>query len=59
MDHQYSYYSVFIASINPETKARVSIMYTIPEKDNKEDAKELRDLGLPVVTDFKEHIKSI
>lgn len=52
MDHQYSYYCVFIASINPETKARVSIMHTILEKDNKEDAQELRDLGLPVVTDF-------
>ncbi len=52
MDHQNSYYRVFIVSINPETKARVSIMYTIPEKDNEEEVQELRDLGLPVVTDF-------
>lgn len=49
--HEWSY-DVFIATYDEETGSYVRIEYTLPKKDNEEEIQELRDLGIPIITDF-------
>ncbi len=45
-------YDVFVLSYDSKTGSVVKIQYILPEDDNEEEVQELRELGIPVITDF-------
>lgn len=47
-------YDVMLTYQDTKTGNIVLITYYLPTEDNKEDIEELRDLGIPVITDFIE-----
>lgn len=48
----YGRYNVLLVSQDKESEHVVVMTYAIPTIDNEEEIQELRDLGVPVVTDF-------
>lgn len=45
-------YTVALACEDSKTGNRIFVVYTIPFEDNEDEILELRELGIPVITDF-------
>lgn len=46
------YYEVTVVTVNSDETSLIRVVYQIPVEDNEEEITELKNLGIPVVTDY-------